>query len=61
MTEKLKLIEPFDNTKPPPAPPNKEGYICPFVGFVETKQSKKTAQEYKRRLAQYNPSGNTKG
>ena len=47
--------KPFDNTRPPPCPPNQTGRMWPFIGFVQTKDSKRESQEYAIRLDKYDP------
>jgi len=42
-----------DTTRPPVAPPNREGTFWPFVGWVETKESKQRTQEYHSYLTAY--------
>jgi len=45
--------KPFDVNSPPPGPPNRDGRIWPFAGWVETKDSKKRTAEYRQRLNEY--------
>ena len=45
--------EPFDINKPPPAPPNREFTIWPFIGKVYTKKSNQREAEYIYRAAEY--------
>jgi hypothetical protein len=47
--------EAFDEELPPPSPPNRDVTHFPFVGFVETKESKKRTSEYEMRLKNYHP------
>ena len=42
----------FDNTKPPPAPPNRTG-LMGFGGWVETEESKERGAEYREALRNY--------
>jgi len=45
--------EPFDITKPPPAPPDKDVTIWPWTGAIETRDSKQRTEEYMLRLDEY--------
>ena len=45
--------EPFDITKPPPAPPNRDFSWWPIFEWVETRKSKKRTREYTFRLDEY--------
>ena len=60
MSEKLWEFypEPFDNTEPPPAPPNRDGGLHYEIfggGFIESERSKKRTREYRQRLSEYIP------
>ena len=48
------MLESFDVTKPPPAPPNRT-IKCGIFGLWgdETKESKQISDEYLRRLEEY--------
>ena len=42
-----------DITKPPVAPPNRSFIMLPFIGRLETEESKKVSQEYEKYLQNY--------
>jgi hypothetical protein len=43
----------FDITKPPPAPPNRTIRRWPFIGWMETKESKQRTKQYGHDLEEY--------
>ena len=45
--------ESFDINRPPPAPPNRDMNRWPFIGWCETKNSKRRSAEYLERLIEW--------
>ena len=45
--------EKFDVGKPPPAPPNRDMWCWPLIGWTERRKSRRRTMEYKIRLDEY--------